>query len=297
MLLRVRNWGRALWRDIRRLLWIGLILRLLEKVFEDRILGWINRLLDPYSPRVFSMIQEALLWALQSPLGITGLVFASVIMAFLVHAYFETRSALMTIAPPPVVAASEDAPKGVLDFQVDAKRTGVELARVMRELSGATIKMNKRLNSYAHRMGRLQGNPERAHKLAGRVSKVMDEYSAFLEMTIPKIKETGKESMESTTSYFGWVQPRTDEEMRSLDEYRTTVRGLHKTIKNARETVRSVSSSVTGLRQSNISQSLNRASNRLLDNYQMMDQFYESYEKGLTKLLGILNRKLRKGKD
>lgn len=290
---RILDWLQALWPRAGVGLIIYAILRLVEKVFEDRLLGWINRLLDPYGGRALSLVREILLWSTHSPVGITGVVFAAVILALLIHAYFETRP---TVPGPPSVAPSEGAPKGFLDFQVDAERIGTELGRAMRQFLRPSAKFRARLNVYTRQIHRLRGNPKGLHKLAGRASSVMDTYSTFLETMIPRVEATGKEFIDTSTSYSEWIRPSSDGEKRNLDEYRNAVGSLLSSIKDLRKVIRSTVTSVAAMRQANISQSLNRAGNRMLVNYQRLEDFYESFEKGLTKLLSILKRKLKEDK-
>jgi hypothetical protein len=113
---------------------------------------------------------------------------------------------------------------------------------------------------------------------------------------IPRVEATGKEFIDTSTSYSEWIRPSSDGEKRNLDEYRNAVGSLLSSIKDLRKVIRSTVTSVAAMRQANISQSLNRAGNRMLVNYQRLEDFYESFEKGLTKLLSILKRKLKEDK-
>ena len=73
-----------------------IIVWLISQTLQNRVTDWINHQIDSHSPTVMQKIGIYLLSIIDSPFGLTGLVFSFVILGLIVHAYFDTRR---TVAP------------------------------------------------------------------------------------------------------------------------------------------------------------------------------------------------------
>lgn len=78
--------------------WLLWILFIPFAILEDRFTGFINRKIDEHGAQIMPWIKTSFMWAQDSPLGIVGLIFVTVILGLLIHAYVETRPTLSAAA-------------------------------------------------------------------------------------------------------------------------------------------------------------------------------------------------------
>lgn len=195
------------------------------------------------------------------------------------------------MAPSPA-SPGPDVPKGFLDFLVDAEQAGNRLNKLMMDIGSETIRIGKQMQIHTSRFQTRGITPERAHKVASDAAADMDRYSAFLERTLEQLRATGEVLGESYIGYFDRVTPASEQDKSAVVGLRDITRTLIQTIRQSRTSVGAYRDTVGTLRSTGASQSLNRASDRLMGALDGVHAFMKSLEGTLTKLVRVLNRKL-----
>lgn len=163
------------------------------------------------------------------------------------------------VQPPPVAPTGD---RGILDFKLDAQRSTIAMSDVLKEMSELMKRQTKRTVRYTKRMERETrrgGAIERVHPLSERVARDLevdvDDFDR-LELRL----RAARESMTANTT--AWL--RTQSPGAELDRFRALLGQLAETTKQGRGAIESYRTAITGLRRLGLSQSVNRASDRLI---------------------------------
>lgn len=263
--------------------------------------GWLlllasnaYRLVDAWSNLEFTRTRmPTLLRLLTSDLGLLGLTAIGLIIIAI--AALRTPSfvpAEIPLSPPPTSPLSPQAPKGFLDFAIDAKKSVKQLNDLWIKLGTETEKIARLTQANTKRLSRKVMTPERARNITLRASKEMDNYSAFLENLLGRLKQTGAVFAESYIGYFGRITLTDVQQKEALGEVRDTIRTLLKTTKEARISTTDYRDSIRKLRETGASQDLNRASDRLIDALGGILDFVKSLEKTNREIIRTIEQKL-----
>ena len=102
---RLRRWFAKAWQSLRKRLWLIVVLLLTDfplELIKERVVHRTNAFLDAHTNVVLSTLRPTILYLLSRPLKLVILVCLFVVLAHIVHAYWETRE---RIPVPPAVKA------------------------------------------------------------------------------------------------------------------------------------------------------------------------------------------------
>lgn len=156
--------------------------------------------------------------------------------------------------------------KGFLDFKVDVDKASKEFAKSIKRLNQRTDDLREKLLTQAKRFAAARGDAGKSRKVASDMAKAIDEYAAFIEGRHPERQAIQKLF---TESWLGYLE--TSPEFRNkarkgdLESLRSKVEDLRKTAGTNLEAHSGLQNALLNLRQTNISQRVNSATDRLVE--------------------------------
>jgi hypothetical protein len=120
----------------------------------------------------------------------------------------------------------------------------------------------------------------------------IDAHSAFIEAHLRSLREAASAFTDSYFGYVEWFTPETEPDRQRLAELGRTIKSLLEGARGGRKGISGYRDSVAGLRRRNISQDLNRASERLVPALDGILKIMGQIETFCSRLLRLINRKL-----
>jgi len=185
--------------------------------------------------------------------------------------------------------------KGFLDFMVEASTSSEDIAKILSEITQETNNMTDKLKVNTARINALTKNPgpgtaAQTFRITSEVAKDIIEYSDKLEIILPIFEQSIDILTESSSRYAAWVQPKSEEERKSIIVLRDSIFMLSNVTKTSLESISEYRDSVSRLK--GISRDINQATRRLI---QALDGVISSMEKMqafCSRTLAIIEEKI-----
>jgi hypothetical protein len=184
--------------------------------------------------------------------------------------------------------------KGVLDFIPDAMEAMVDFTKHLTRVAKSTREIGAKLRRHTKRIQQVAADPIRTRERAANAANDMNKHAAILEANAPVMRSCARMFGESYIAYFQVVDDAAIAAGRTkIIDFRRQIAALMKVTRDSREQgVQSYRDSVRGLRQKNLSQALNQASDRLRTALDEIVAIMKEVESSCGEMLRSIDKRL-----